>query len=129
MNLLCRVFLAVALTSLSLSAGDNASRITSLTKKVFCNCGCGAVLSECAHPDCKTRVPLKEEIAAAVRAGGRDDEILGNLEKKYGASILLVPSFQGFNVLLWIVPLALGFLAVAVFAWRYWPGNPKTPNC
>ena len=129
MNLLCRAFLAIALLSISLLASEDASRLNSLNKKVFCNCGCGAVLAECAHPDCKTRGPLKEEIAGAVRAGATDDEILGNLEKKYGASILLVPSFRGFNVLLWIVPLGFGFLAFVVFVWRYWSGKSKPENC
>jgi cytochrome c-type biogenesis protein CcmH/NrfF len=119
MNLLCRTFLAtVALASLTLSADDNASRFHSLATKVFCSCGCGEILSECSHLECKTRVPLNQEIASAVRNGRPDDEILGDLEKKYGATILLVPSFRGFNVLLWIVPIAGGLIALAVVVWR-----------
>ena len=118
MNLLCRTFLvALALASLTLAA-DNASRLHSLTSRVFCKCGCGEILSECSHPECKTRVPLNQEIASAVRNGKTDDEILGDLEKKYGATILLVPSFRGINVLLWIVPIAGGLIASAVVIWR-----------
>lgn len=121
MNLLCRTFLvAITLTPLMLSAGDDASRLHSLTTKVFCNCGCREILSECSHPECTSKVPLKQEIAAAVRSDSTDDEILGNLEKKYGANILLVPSFRGFNVLLWIVPLAAVLIALAIFVWRRW---------
>jgi cytochrome c-type biogenesis protein CcmH/NrfF len=120
-NLLCRTFLvAITLTPLMLSAGDDASRLHSLTTKVFCNCGCREILSECSHPECTSKVPLKQEIAAAVRSDSTDDEILGNLEKKYGANILLVPSFRGFNVLLWIVPLAAVLIALAIFVWRRW---------
>jgi cytochrome c-type biogenesis protein CcmH/NrfF len=103
-----------------LSAGDNASRLHSLTAKVFCNCGCREILSECSHPECTSKVPLKQEIAAAVRSDRTDDEILGNLEKKYGADILLVPSFRGFNVLLWIVPLAAALIDLAIFVGRRW---------
>jgi cytochrome c-type biogenesis protein CcmH/NrfF len=120
-NLLCRTFLvAITLTPLMLSAGDDASRLHSLTTKVFCNCGCREILSECSHPECTSKVPLKQEIAAAVRSDSTDDEILGNLEKKYGANILLVPNFRGFNVLLWIVPLAAVLIALAIFVWRRW---------
>jgi cytochrome c-type biogenesis protein CcmH/NrfF len=102
------------------SAVDDASRLHSLTTKVFCNCGCREILSECSHPECITKVPMKQEIASAVQSGRTDDEILVNLEKKYGAAILVVPSFQGFNVLLWIVPLAAGLIALVILVWRRW---------
>jgi cytochrome c-type biogenesis protein CcmH/NrfF len=102
------------------SSGDDASRLHSLTTKVFCNCGCREILSECSHPECTTKVPLKQEIASAVKSVRTDDEILGNLEKKYGATILLVPGFRGFNVLLWIVPLVVGLIVLAIFIWRRW---------
>src|SRR5262249_37766821 len=99
-RLLCRTLLAaIALASAATAAGDDAPRLHSLTTKVFCSCGCGEVLSECAHPECKTRAPMSEEIAFAVRNGKTDDEILGELENHYGASILVVPRFRGFNVL------------------------------
>lgn len=121
MNLLCRNFLAaIALASLTFAADDNASRLHLLTTKVFCNCGCGEILSECSHPECKTRVPLNHEIASAVRNGRTDDEILGDLEKKYGATILLVPDFRGFNIFLWIVPVAASLVALTIFVWRRW---------
>jgi len=61
---------------------------------------------------------MKQEIAHAVQNGRRDDEILSNLERKYGTSILLVPGFHGFNVLLWIVPLAVVLIALTIFIWR-----------
>ena len=122
--LLFRALVSVTLASVWLSAGEEPARVNSISKKVFCNCGCGEVLAECAHPECKTRVPLKQEIASAVQMGKTDEEILGNMEKKYGATILLVPSFRGFNVFLWIVPLGGVLVVVAVFVWRRWsPGS------
>jgi cytochrome c-type biogenesis protein CcmH/NrfF len=116
MKLLCLAFLAA--TALASLTFDDGSRLHLLTTKVFCNCGCGEILSECSHPECKRRVPLNHEIASAVRNGKTDAEILGDLEKKYGATILLVPSFGGFNVLLWIVPIAGGLIALGVVVWR-----------
>ena len=119
MNLLRRTVLAlITLVPLMLSAGDDSSRLHSLATKVFCSCGCREILSECSHPECTAKVPLKQEITFAVQSGKTDSEILANLEKKYGADILLVPSFRGFNVLLWIVPLAVGVTALAIFVWR-----------
>jgi len=119
-NLLCRALL-VAMVLASVSAvGDDAPRLHWLTTRVFCNCGCGEILSECSHPECKTRVPLKQEIAFAVQNGKTDDEILAELEKTYGATILLVPGFRGFNVFLWIVPVAAGLTALAILVWRRW---------
>lgn len=120
-NLLCRALLvAMVLASVASAVGDDAPRLHRLTTRVFCNCGCGEILSECSHPECKTRVPLKQEIAFAVQNGKTDDEILGELEKEYGATILLVPGFRGFNVFLWIVPVAAGLTALAIFVWRRW---------
>lgn len=119
-KLLCRTFLvATVLASLAL-AGDDTSRLHSLTRKVFCNCGCGEILAECSHIECKARMPLKEEIASSMRQAKTDDEILAALEKKYGPLILAVPIFRGFNTLLWIVPIAGGILALAVVVWRRW---------
>jgi len=116
---LSRLLLAViTLSSLMFSAGVDASRTSSLATKVFCSCGCHEVLAECSHPECTTKGSMKKEIALAFQSGRTDDEILGNLEKKYGADILLVPGFHGFNVFLWIVPLAAALIAIVVFISR-----------
>ena len=118
-KLLCRTFLAAtALASVASAVGNDAPRLHSLTTKVFCNCGCGDILAECSHMECNTRIPLKEEIASSILKGMTDDEILDALEKKYGTNILAVPSFRGFNILLWIVPIAGGITALAVIVWR-----------
>jgi len=120
-KLLCRTLLvAMALASVTSAVGNDAPRLHSLTTKVSCNCGCGDILAECSHPECKRRGPLKQEITLAVRNGKRDDEILGVLENKYGATILVVPRFRGFNILLWIVPIAGGVVALTIFVWRRW---------
>ena len=70
------------LAPLLLSAGDDASRLHSLTTKVFCNCGCREILAECSHPECTAKSPMKQEIAFAVQNGRMDDEILSNLENE-----------------------------------------------
>ena len=110
----------MALTSVMVGTGDDASRVKALTGKVFCNCGCGEILSECSHTDCKAKATLRKEVASALLSGRMDDQILVDLEKKYGAGILVVPSFRGFNRLLWIVPIAFGVIAAVIVVWRRW---------
>ena len=63
----------VMLASLALALDGDSARMQSLTTKVFCNCGCGEVLAQCSHLECKTRVPLKQEIASAVLQGKSDE--------------------------------------------------------
>jgi hypothetical protein len=45
----------VMLASLALALDGDSARMQSLTTKVFCNCGCGEVLAQCSHLECKTR--------------------------------------------------------------------------
>ncbi len=108
------------LMSLALASDADTARVSGLTKRVFCNCGCNEVLAECSHIECQNRVPLKREIAAAVRMGESDDLILEGMRAKYGSAILVVPGFQGFNALLWIVPVGGALITVAVFGWVGW---------
>lgn len=119
------ILVAMFLASIAATAGDDVARVHSLTMKVFCNCGCGEVLSECSHPDCKTRAPLKQKISSLAQSGKTDDEILGEMEKEYGSTILVVPSFRGFNVLLWAVPIGAGIVAVVIFIWKRRTGESQ----
>ena len=51
-------------------------------------------------------------IATAVAEGKSDDQVLATITQAYGNDILLVPRFQGFNSLLWIVPLGGAVIAL-----------------
>ena len=116
-----RSFLIVMLlASMALAFDGDSVREQSLTKRVFCNCGCREVLAECSHAECNAREPLKREIASAMLQGKSDDRILGDLGAKYGAAILVVPAFRGFDALLWVVPVAVALIALLVFVWRRW---------
>lgn len=116
-----RSFLIVMLlASMALAFDGDSVREQSLTKRVFCNCGCREVLAECSHAECNAREPLKREIASAMLQGESDDRILGDLGAKYGAAILVVPAFRGFDALLWVVPVAVALIALLVSVWRRW---------
>jgi len=116
------VLIVLVLASIALALDGDSVRVQALTKKIFCNCGCREVLAECSHFECKPRVALKGEIASAVLQEKNDNRILDDLGTKYGATILVVPAFRGFDALLWIVPIAIAVIALIVFVWRHWWG-------
>jgi len=113
--------MVAVLAPLALALDSDAPRIQSLAAKMRCNCGCGDVLSECSHAECKAKGALKQEIAAAIQQGKTDEQILDAMGVRYGATILLMPPFRGFDMLLWIVPITVASIALVVFAWRYLP--------
>lgn len=77
-----------------------------------CNCGCGDVLNECSHKECTRRPSLQKELSDQIAAGKSDETILKTLAAVHGADILLIPTFQGFNTMLWIVPISAAMLAI-----------------
>jgi cytochrome c-type biogenesis protein CcmH/NrfF len=99
------------------SVGD-ADRVQLLAAKLLCNCGCGEILAECSHTECKTKIALKKEIAAAVQQGNTDEQILDEMGARHGSTILLTPAFRGFNTLLWIVPVAMAVLGLGAVIFR-----------
>jgi cytochrome c-type biogenesis protein CcmH/NrfF len=111
---------------LALASDVDRNRVRSVAAKMFCNCGCSEILSECSHRECDRKEVLKKEIADALQEGKSDDTILDGMGTKYGATILTVPSFKGFNMMLWIVPVGAAVIAVFAMFWRRWSsGNPR----
>ncbi len=66
-----------------------------------------------AESNAPTAVAVRKEIATLVARGQNDAEITSVLEAQYGPTILLLPPRKGLTVVLWVVPLALLFLAIA----------------
>lgn len=70
-----------------------------------------------AESNATSAVAVRNEIAAKVKSGQSDNQILTSLESTYGTSILLSPPTSGLGVLLWAVPIAgLGLLGGS--SWR-----------
>ena len=70
-----------------------------------------------AESNATSAIAVRNEIAAAVKAGKSDNQILTTLEDSYGTSILLSPPTSGLGVLLWIVP-SLGLVLLVGSAIR-----------
>lgn len=99
----------------------DSPRLRPLADKVKCDCGCSDVLSECPHKEC-TRTPLlKKEIADAIAHGDTDQQILEHFSANHGTAMLVTPMFQGFNMLLWIVPIVAVVLALGLVVYRFRP--------
>ena len=93
------------------SASSTASRIGHLETLVRCpSCEDLSV----AVSNATSAIAVRHEIAADVRAGRSDTQILTSLENTYGTSILLSPPLSGLGVLLWAAPLGVLLLGLIV---------------
>ena len=107
------LFGILLLASLYLPADSSANRLRSLSGKVKCDCGCGDILSECPRHECTRRPVLNREISDAVARGGSDRQILKAYAANHGTVMLAAPLFQGFDMLLWIVPIIMAACCAA----------------
>jgi len=98
----------------AVASDDKSVRVESIATKMYCNCGCGEMLSECAHVQCKRKITLKREIADALSKGDSDLTVLQQMGAKYGATILATPPFRGFNILLWVWPFGVAAVAIVI---------------
>ena len=83
---------------------------------------CGTVLSVSSSPVAQQeRAFIREQIAAGKDKG----QIKAALVDEYGEEVLAEPERSGFNVALWVVPIALVVLAAAgiIVAIARWRGN------
>ena len=80
-----------------------------------------------ADSDAPAAKAIRAEIARRLADGQSDDEIRAYLVSRYGESILLTPSRRGIAGLVWILPVALTVVAVAVvvLVLRRWQRRPS----
>lgn len=72
---------------------------------------------------------MKHQVRALVAAGYDESQILAYFESSYGEFIRLVPRAEGFNLIVWLLPLAMfavGLLFVAGFL-RSMRGTEEPP--
>jgi len=116
-----RLALLTLLALLALAAPASAQRasLPDLEDEVMC-VECGTVLSVSSSPVAQQeRAFIREQIAL----GKSKAEIKAALVAEYGEEVLADPGTGGFNLTLWLVPIALTLVAaagifVAVRRWR-----------
>lgn len=120
------VVAALWLAALFRAPGDSGSleaRVTAVGATVRC-------------PICKEPIPLndvqnqeamqmRQFIRTELQHGLTEDQVRQQLVLRYGRSILLAPPQQGFDLLVWVIPLAavIGCAVAVVLALRRWSGT------
>lgn len=109
--LACLVVVVAVSVVLVPSTPTSAARVSHLETLVRCpSCEDLSV----AVSNATSAIAVRHEIAHDVAAGRSDSQILTSLEDTYGSSILLSPSTSGLGVVLWMVPVAVLVMAVAI---------------
>lgn len=89
-------------------------RIESISRRVACPTCQGESI---AASRATAAEAIRAEIARQVATGQRtDDEIIGFIESRFGASVLLLPRSTGLDSLVWILPVAVLVVAAAALA-------------
>ncbi len=115
----------VALLALTFAAPAHAqqeARSRALSLKLRCMCGgCDDTVGTCKHsggpfagPCDAAAKPMLKEINERIARGESDDLILQDFVQEYGPTVLISPPAKGFNWLVWIAPVLLPILAVAL---------------
>ena len=104
-----------------------------IEEALTCQCGCGLTVHSCNHVQCPSGIPLKEEIASQLALGKTRAEVLSYFAGKYGEKILSAPTTTGFNLVAWVMPFAVVFIAAAIVIvlsrrWRRAPVPPPPPS-
>lgn len=106
--------LAFALLAPSVALAATPPR-SSVSDKIMCQCGCGAVLTNCPHQDCGWGIPAKSYIDEQLGTGKAPEELVQYYVAQYGDAVLAAPTKTGFNVVGWVMPfvgLAVGAVAI-----------------
>jgi len=105
-----------------LGATDPAERFNDLGHKMMCTCGCAQVLLECNHVGCTVSGGMRDELTNQIAGGQNDSLILQSFVQRYGATVLAAPTTQGFDLVAWIMPFAVSFLALigTIYLVRHW---------
>jgi len=132
------VFRAVALATIlttgamSPTHAQETPRAKALSKRVLCMCGgCEDSAGLCNHPGgtfsgpCETARGMQKDLDTHVNKGESDDQILQAMVEQYGPTVLVEPPKKGFDLLAWIMPIAVPLIAL-VLVWavvRRWRHN------
>ena len=110
--------------AMSPTPAQETPRAKALGKRVLCMCGgCEDSAGLCNHPGgtfsgpCETARGMQKELDARVTRGESDDQILQAMVEQYGPTVLIEPPKKGFDLLAWIMPIAVPLIAL-VLVWE-----------
>jgi cytochrome c-type biogenesis protein CcmH len=114
----------IATTTAQPATAQETPRAKALSKRVLCMCGgCEDSAGLCNHPGgtfsgpCETARAMQKDLDAHVTRGESDDQILQAFVEQYGPTVLVEPPKKGFDLLAWIMPIAVPLVAL-VLVWE-----------
>lgn len=111
-------FAAILLSALALAAPAMSLTVVEVAREVRCPT-CNTPLDVSNSPAAER---MKIFIAQRIEAGDDKQEIIDALVVEFGRGVLTTPPKEGFDLVAWIVPIALvvGGLAAIPFVTRSW---------
>lgn len=131
LNLRSKLLLVAVLTA-ALVQGTvplTNERVRRLGDMLQCKCGCLASVTGCNMLNCHFSDPVRIKLLSMVEQGRGDEEIMAEMVRVYGKSILLKPPSEGFYLLSWVMPFAGlggGLALVCLVLRRYLRRRPAT---
>ena len=86
-------------------------RLYKLNRELMCPVCEGLTLEQSQS---KIAIEMREEIKKMVIKGMTDKEIKDYYVEKYGVIILANPPADGFNLLMWIIPIIFGLFGITI---------------
>jgi len=118
-------WLVIGATAAAAPPGQTTA--TAIEGGLTCQCGCQQTVSACNHEGCGSKAEM-QAMAEKEAATGKDNAaILQDFVLRYGTQVLATPPPSGFNLMVWILPIALGItgLTLVVVLVRRWRRRPS----
>lgn len=119
---------ALLVTGIPARAAASASRPTAaaIEGSLTCQCGCQQTVSACNHEGCGSKAEMQAMAEKEVASGKDSAAILQDFVLRYGTQVLATPPPNGFNLMVWILPIAGGIIGLTLVAllvrrWRQAP--------
>jgi cytochrome c-type biogenesis protein CcmH len=90
------------------------NEVDAVAKDLWCPLCNGVRLDNCELQAC---VQMREEISQKLAAGQSKNDIKTYFVQRYGDVVLGMPSNQGVNLVIWILPILLGVLGLGTAAY------------
>lgn len=116
--------LLIGITGVAFAQTPTPNQINDIAKELWCPLCNGVRLDNCELQAC---VQMKEMIGQQLAAGRTKEQIKAYFVQQYGDVVLGAPASEGFNMLVWVLPILVGVVAVGwlVFLVHTWVGRSK----
>jgi cytochrome c-type biogenesis protein CcmH len=119
--LLLTAFFCLSLPFLAFAQSNIDNQVRRIGNELRCPVCGGSAITESPSDFARS---MLAEVRAQVEAGKSEREIYNYFSSKYGNTVLLKPPFEGVNLLVWLLPIAVLFFGAYVL-WSYLKRSSK----